>query len=182
MEVVGEARSMNELAALADIVAPDVIVFDLNMPGSRGPASVRSLHQRHRGAKIALLSLREDARQIQLALEAGASAYIPLKVNASELGPALLRAVAGGGGASPVTLHEAGHAELERLGLTSREVRVLEQVALGLSNQEIARALWVTEQTVKFHLTNVYRKLRVTNRTEAARVVFSLGVGTPAEE
>jgi DNA-binding NarL/FixJ family response regulator len=61
-------------------------------------------------------------------------------------------------------------------GLTEREAQILVAVARGLSNQAIARELWVTEQTVKFHLTNIYRKLRVANRTEAARYAYERGL------
>ena len=64
----------------------------------------------------------------------------------------------------------------ERAGLTERELEVLEAVARGLANQAISSELWITEQTVKFHLTNIYRKLGVSSRTEAARYAFSRGI------
>ena len=62
-------------------------------------------------------------------------------------------------------------------GLSEREVSILQAVARGLTNQAISRELWITEQTVKFHLTNIYRKLDVSNRTEAARFAFANGLG-----
>ncbi len=64
----------------------------------------------------------------------------------------------------------------ERAGLTERELEVLRAVARGLANQAISSELWITEQTVKFHLTNIYRKLGVSSRTEAARYAFSRGI------
>ena len=69
-----------------------------------------------------------------------------------------------------------------RAGLTEREIGILKAVARGLSNQAIARELWVTEQTVKFHLTNIYRKLDVANRTEAAHYAHQHGFVTAASE
>jgi DNA-binding NarL/FixJ family response regulator len=176
MEVVGEARSMSELVALAALLEPDIVVVDLNLPESRGPDSVRALRARFGRLKIAALSVREHPRQIRLALEAGADAYIPLGVARAELPRALLRTVAGVGAEGTAGLTPARRAELKHLGLTDRELEILAHAALGLSDREIGRALWVTEQTLEVHMANIFRKLRVTNRTDAARLAFAQGL------
>ena len=74
-------------------------------------------------------------------------------------------------------VEDAARSAGERAGLTERETEILTALAQGLSNQAISAKLWITEQTVKFHLTNIYRKLDVANRTEAARFAFANGLG-----
>ena len=85
------------------------------------------------------------------------------------------------GGSTPASrstgIDDAAPSAGERAGLTERETEILSALAQGLSNQAISAKLWITEQTVKFHLTNIYRKLDVANRTEAARFAFANGLG-----
>jgi DNA-binding NarL/FixJ family response regulator len=103
-------------------------------------------------------------------------------VNPLELPEILRRAVAGAVERPPTATERADDAERVP-GLTDRETAILRCIALGRSNRSIAKELWVTEQTVKFHLTNIYRKLGAANRTEAARHAYRLGLAaTPVLE
>jgi DNA-binding NarL/FixJ family response regulator len=130
-----------------------------------------------------VLSVFSDPEHIQAALKRGASGYIVKSVNPIDLPSALRQAVEG------TVYHAVGFPDVDdesnakAAGLTEREIAILKAVARGLSNQAIGRELWVTEQTVKFHLTNIYRKLGVANRTEAARYAYQHGlVESPAFE
>jgi DNA-binding NarL/FixJ family response regulator len=119
-----------------------------------------------------MLSVFSDPEHIAMALARGASGYIVKTINPRDLPSALRQAVEGS------VYHAIGlpevteESEARAAGLTEREVAILKAVARGLSNQAIGKELWVTEQTVKFHLTNIYRKLGVANRTEAARYAY----------
>jgi len=108
------------------------------------------------------------------AISRGAVGYIAKSISPGELANAVRQAV-DGRVYEPVGIVEREH-EPAAHGLTEREVVILQAVARGLPNRAIGTELWVTEQTVKFHLTNIYRKLGVGNRTEAARAAFRLGM------
>ena len=134
------------------------------------------IRKRHPDVKVVVLSVFSDSEHIQGALKRGAVGYIVKSVNPCDLPSALRQAVEG-------TVYNAvGFPEqtedtvAKAAGLTEREISILRAVARGLSNGAIARELWVTEQTVKFHLTNIYRKLSVANRTEAARYAYQHGL------
>ena len=120
-----------------------------------------------------MLSAFDDAGRIRAALKRGASAYIVKTVNPLDLPAALRQAV------EPTIYFGAPPSEEEpaaAAGLTEREAAMLRALARGLSNAAISKEFWVTEQTVKFHLTNIYRKLEVKNRTEATRYVYMHGL------
>jgi DNA-binding NarL/FixJ family response regulator len=117
----------------------------------------------------------DEPSQIKQALESGACAYIIKRIDHGDLGAVIRQAVAG-------SLFCFGELEDERgrngnaAGLSDRETEILERVARGLSNRDIAKELWVSDQTVKFHLHNIYRKLDVRNRTEAAKFAHQTGL------
>ena len=121
-----------------------------------------------------VLSLRDDSDEIDAALRAGASAYVLKSAHPDDLASAVRQAFAHSVyfPPTPGTWNGAllnGTESADSAELTKREREILQLVAEGHSNAQLARMLWVTEQTVKFHLSNVYRKLSVANRTEAAR-------------
>ena len=124
---------------------------------------------------VVVLSAFANPEQIQAALARGASGYIVKSINPLDLPSAIRQAVEG------TVYHALGMPEVSEVamaraaGLTERELTIIKSVARGLSNQAIGKELWVTEQTVKFHLTNIYRKLGVANRTEAARWAYAKG-------
>ena len=105
----------------------------------------------------------------------GASAYVIKTVNPDDL-PATLRQALEGNVHTAIGGEEGERASAKALGLTERELTILGALARGLSNDEIAKEFWVAPQTVKFHLTNIYRKLGVKNRTEATRIAYQHGL------
>jgi DNA-binding NarL/FixJ family response regulator len=176
IEIVGEARNGAELLPLVGRLQPDVVLLDIRLPKMDGLACLELLRKRYPNVKAVVLSVFSDAEHIEGALKRGASGYIVKSINPLDLPSAIRQAVEG------TVYHALGlpeadaRSEAREAGLTEREVTILSGVARGLSNRAIGRELWVTEQTVKFHLTNIYRKLGVSNRTEAARAAFRLGI------
>lgn len=176
-EIVGEARKGSQVLPLIGQLKPDVVLLDIRMPEMDGIACLELIRKRHPDVKVVVLSVYNDADHIQAALSRGAAAYIVKSINPADLPSAVSQAVEG------TVYHALGMPE-ERddasssHGLTERELVILRAVARGLSNRAIGEELWVTEQTVKFHLTNIYRKLSVANRTEAARAAYRLGVAS----
>ena len=177
-EVVAEARSGMEVLPLIGRTSPEVVVLDLRMPGLDGLACLDRIVARHPETKVVMLSGDSDPHLIQAAFKRGACGYVVKGIDTVDLPSAIRQAVAG------TAYHALGLPALNEdsaakaAGLTERELTILSGAARGLSNREIGKELWVTEQTVKFHLTNIYRKLEVANRTEAARWAFTHGLVT----
>jgi DNA-binding NarL/FixJ family response regulator len=169
----------NSGADVADLVArhrPDIVVMDMRMPGVDGLQALDRLRARDKAVKVVMLSASDKPEEIQSALSRGADGYILKTVNPADL-PSALRQVYegtvfhGGAGAAPAVQSPA-----EAAGLTDREVTLVRALARGLSNKQISQELWITEQTVKFHLSNIYRKLDVHNRTGAMRWAHENGL------
>jgi DNA-binding NarL/FixJ family response regulator len=175
-EVVGEATSGERVLPIVGQTSPDLVVLDLRMPGMDGLTCLDQIKKRHPTVKVVILSVSTDERLIETILARGASAYIVKSVNPIDL-PAALRQAVDGTVFSAIGLPEAtAPGAAKAAGLTDRELAILSALARGLSNGQIGKELWIAEQTVKFHLTNVYRKLGVANRTEAARFAYQQGL------
>jgi DNA-binding NarL/FixJ family response regulator len=177
IEVVGEARSGTEVLALVQRRRPDVVLLDLRMPGMDGVECVKQIKQSSPDVKSVVLSACDDRPSIESAEKAGASAYVIKSVSSVDI-PALLRQVAAG-----YTLFQApsessadSAADDDTPALTERELTILASVAAGLTTKAISSELWVSEHTVKFHLTNIYRKLGVSNRSGAVRYAYEHGL------
>lgn len=178
IKVVGEAMSGEEMLTLVPRVRPDVVILDLRMPKGDGLSTLAALRKDYPDLKIIILSMFEDSEHIDQALHQGASGYVVKSINPLDL-PSTIRQVVEGtvyhprgrGGEAAGTPGGAGGSGHPG-GLTDRELSILRLVAEGLSNLDIASKLYVTEQTVKFHLSNIYRKLGVGNRTEATRYAY----------
>jgi DNA-binding NarL/FixJ family response regulator len=172
-EVVGTATEGRSVLSLVNRLRPDVVVLDIGLPGLDGLGVLQLLRETHPRTKVVMLSATGDTEYIRAAFARGASAYILKTISAYDLVSALRQVVS-----------ETVYVALEGMepsvapegGLSEREVEILGYAARGLPNAEIAKQLCVTEQTVKFHLTHVYRKLAVNNRTEAAREARRLGL------
>jgi DNA-binding NarL/FixJ family response regulator len=172
-EVVGEATSCREALALVERLTPDVLILDLMMPGMDGLACLDLLSERHPRLRVVILSAVDDPARVDAALRRGASAYVLKALDPLDL-PSVIRGAVEG---TYFSTARGGHAEPgAEYELSKKELEVLRQLALGLSNNDIARALWISEQTVKFHLRNVYKKLGVANRSEAIRAGFGAGL------
>jgi DNA-binding NarL/FixJ family response regulator len=176
-EVVAEARVGSQVLPLVSQTNPDLALLDLRMPEMDGLTCLDRIRKQHPKVKVVILSVSTDPEVVQTVLNHGAAAYIVKSVNPIDLASALRQAL-DGTVFSAVGLPEkrAQDDAVKAAGLTERETAILKALASGLSNKAIAKELWVAEQTVKFHLTNIYRKLDVANRTEAARYAYEHGL------
>src|SRR4051794_14588085 len=170
IEVAGTTTRAEEAVELTGSARPDIVLLDLRMPGMDGLDALQKLREEHPEVKVVILSGENDAGRIDRALAAGAAAFVVKTASADDIAHAL-RAVMGDATVYYTTPRETGEAPPEpapdAAGLTRREREILALVAAGHSNARLGRMLWVTEQTIKFHLSNIYRKLGVSNRTEA---------------
>ena len=176
LEVVGEAESGSQVLPLIHQTNPDLVLLDLRLPDMSGLACLDSIRQRYPEVKVVILSAFNDAEHIQAAFQRGATAYIVKSVNPVDLPSALRQALDQTVYQGVRVIGDVNGQAGEGLGLTEREMSMLKALARGLSNQAISKEFWVTEQTVKFHLSNIYRKLGVANRTEAARFAYERGL------
>jgi DNA-binding NarL/FixJ family response regulator len=178
IEVVGEATDGAKVLPLTSRLRPDLVLLDLSMPSMDGLMCLQQLRQRFPEIKVVILSAFNDPERIEVALRAGASGYIVKGVAPRDLAATLRQIVEENVYmAIAVPAKAVGGAG----GLTERELEILDLVAQGFSNGQIAKQLWVTVATVKFHLMSIFRKLEVSNRTEAGRVAYKLGlVQSPA--
>lgn len=172
-EIVAETRFGVEVLPLVGHHQPDVVLLDAEMPDISGLIVLERLRQRFPETDVVMLSDSGGA-VIELARERGAKALILKQIDPEIFLDALREALA-----SP-EYRSFGLSDEEQpvlsVELTARELSILSLVAAGKANREIARELFITEQTVKFHLTNIYRKLDIQNRTEAARFAFEHGL------
>jgi DNA-binding NarL/FixJ family response regulator len=175
-EVVGEAVNGVQVLPLIRRLKPQLVLLDLRMPQMDGLECLSKIRKEHPDIKVAILSVSQEPDTIQSALKRGASAYIVKSVDPDDLAAALRQAIDGNVFTTAGVTEEPGQRAARDAGLTERELMIVRAVARGLSNEAIAKELWVAEQTVKFHLTNIYRKLGVSNRTEAARYAFERGL------
>ena len=180
LEIVGEARDGAEAVKLALQLHPDVVLMDLLMPVMDGiQATVAIRRQAPDTEVVALTSVLEDASVVD-AVRAGAIGYLLKDTESHELRRAIKAAAAGQVQLSPQAaarlMNEVRTPEQIREPLTERETEVLRLLAQGKSNKEIARALSVTEQTVKSHVSHVLDKLDVPSRTQAALYAMRTGL------
>lgn len=182
IEVVAEGGSAVDALRIAAEQLPDVMLLDVSMPGG-GVNAVRQIAAAFPVVKAVMLTVSEDEDDVTAALRAGARAYVLKGVAAREL-VRILRAVAAGEVYVTPSLASSLLFELtaEKRGasaaspldeLTERERQILEGVAAGDSNKEIGAKLYLTEKTVKHHMTNILQKLQVRNRVEAALLARS---------
>jgi DNA-binding NarL/FixJ family response regulator len=179
--VVGKATSAKEAIKLLSAKPAGVVLLDLQL----GPEAIECLRQiraRDPGAAVVVLSDAGDKARIQTALAEGAAACVLKSGEPQDLVTAVRQALRRSVFFPTKTVEPGAPENTPDAGeLTPRELEILRLVAEGASNVQVARKLWVTEQTVKFHLSNVYRKLGVSNRTEASRYAQLHGLlGEPA--
>ena len=178
LELVGEASNGIEALEKCATVRPDVILMDIVMPKMDGPTATKAIRKKYPHIQIiALTSFKENDLMYQV-LEAGAIGYLLKNVAIDELANAIRAAHTGQSTLAPeatqALLHAATHPSEEPLpaitlyDLTEREVEVLTFMAKGLSNPQIAKRLVISRSTVRFHASNLFSKLGVSNRSEAA--------------
>jgi DNA-binding NarL/FixJ family response regulator len=174
IEVVGEAYTGTDVLPMVRSTSPDLVVLDLQMPKLDGLTCLDLIRRHHPDVTVVIFSATAAAEEIGVALRNGASAYVLKTVNPLDL-PAVIRQAAEGTVYYPPPQSTVPAAK-DASDLTDREREILAAVMRGLSNKAISQEFWVTEQTVKFHLSNVYRKLGVPNRTAAARFAHEHGL------
>ncbi len=190
LAVVGEAGDAEMGIELAEQLRPDVILMDLHMPGRDGVEATREIIRRRPEARVIALSMYQDPELVEGAVLAGVRGYMLKDERAAVLVEGI-RAVASGGVAIEPHVGSRLLDEYRRLALEAgrslpmspplapRELDVLEHLAAGLSNRQIADKLYLSEQTVKNLLTSIYHKLGVQNRTEAVLQAVQRGIVKP---
>jgi len=176
IEVVGEATNGAKVLPLVGQTGPDLVVLDISMPQLDGLACLDQIRKRYPDVKVVILSASGDSDRVQAALARGATAYVLKSVDVRDLASALRQAIEGTVFQALGVQRDSEGQLAGSAGLTKRETAILKAVARGLTNQAIGREFWVSEQTVKFHLRNIFRKLEVGSRTEAARYAFEHGL------
>lgn len=192
MEVVGEAENGLEAVEKANALKPDLVVMDIEMPVMDGVEATRLIREGTPGTRVVMLTVSEADEHLFDAIRFGAQGYLLKNLRPAELfeliravmrdETALSPAIAGrllGEIRNGTTAGKATVPEPEML--TRRELEVLQLVADGLSNKEIAARLFITEGTVKNHVHNALEKLQLENRTQAAAYIVRKGLGHAAE-
>jgi DNA-binding NarL/FixJ family response regulator len=188
--LVDEADSLAAArTALATAPDTDLVLLDLHMPDSHGLMGLAALRAEFPGVAVVMISAHDDPATIRRALDYGASGFIPKRAGMDEL-QAGLRAVLGCEQWLPEPLRpavraEPGHSQDQALAagldaLTPQQFRVLERVAQGRLNKQIADELGIQERTVKAHMSAIFEKLGVRNRTQAGVLLRSLELTDPA--
>jgi DNA-binding NarL/FixJ family response regulator len=178
IEVIGEANGPQQLLTLIERRRPDLVMMDMRMPGANGVEVIQQIRATWPEIKVIVLSASEERVLIDAALGAGASAYVVKSALPADVA-AVVRQVASGAVfvAAPSSSAAPGEPDAPaHPALTDRELSVLSAVAAGMTTAEISRQLWISEHTIKFHLTNIYRKLGVTNRAGAVRYALENGI------
>jgi two-component system response regulator NreC len=182
LEVVGEAGDAREAVFEVRARKPDVILLDVVMPGESGIEAVPKLLHEAPDAKVLVLSMQDDPNYVREAFAAGASGYVLKEAADAEVVDAI-RQVAGGGryvhpvlGARMVAAEAAAQAAAESDPLSDREREVLRLLALGHTNQEIAKQLYISVRTAETHRAHIMRKLRLETRAELVRYAIERGL------
>ena len=182
IEPVGEAGTGREAVFQARELNPDVILMDVVMPDGTGLDVLPQLTHEHPDAKVLLLSMQDDPRYVREAFAAGASGYV-LKEAADAEVVAAVREVAKGGryvnpelGARLVAAEADAERRAEEDPLSDREREVLRLLALGHTNQEIAKLLYISIRTAETHRAHIMQKLRLSSRAELVRYALAQGL------
>ncbi|MGG3739072.1 response regulator [Aeribacillus pallidus] len=183
IEIVGEAKNGEEAVELAKKLQPDIVLMDLVMPVMDGIEATREIKKSVPNVEILMLTSFSDQEHVIPAIEAGAAGYQLKDIEPDELVEAIRRTVRG-----EKTLHPKATTHLfQRFTqketkedpfsvLTNREKEVLQEIAKGKSNKEIAASLFITEKTVKSHVSHILAKLNVADRTQAALFAVKHGL------
>jgi len=188
IEVIGEAADGVEAVLKARALNPDVILLDLMMPRKTGIEAIIEIKEENSSARILVLTSFSDDDKVFAAIKAGALGYLLKETSTQELLQAIRDVYHGESSLHPAIARKLIR-ELNRPStlppadepLTEREVEVLMQVARGLSNQDIADSLVISERTVRTHVSNILSKLHLANRTQAALYALKEGLTTLEE-
>jgi DNA-binding NarL/FixJ family response regulator len=172
IEVIGEAENGKEAVALAETLEPDVVLLDVEMPVMGARVAMEQMLRNSPSPRVIIVTMHDDPGLVRELIGLGASAYLVKSATIEELHTAVHTAASSPASnvvISPETLQNTAKAE----GLSGRELEVLLMVARGMSNQQIANSLYLSEATVKRHLANIYPRIGVSSRGEAVRIALS---------
>ena len=182
LEAVGEAGSARDAIFEARSLKPDVVLLDVVMPDQNGIEIVPQLLKENPESKVLVLSMQDEPRYVREAFEAGASGYVLKEAADSEV-VAAIREVAGGGryvhpelGARLVAADSEERKRADEDPLSEREREVLRLLALGHTNQEIAKQLYISVRTAETHRAHIMQKLRLQSRAELVRYALDQGL------
>ena len=187
--VVGQAEDGAAAVETVAATQPQVVLMDLNMPRQDGVEATRRIRADHPGTQVVVLTTYSDDESILGALQAGALGYLTKDATRAEIGRAVLAAAGGQGVLDPAVQQRllsaavrapAAQPDHDPDELTPRESDVLRLIAQGKSNREIARALYVSEATVKTHVNRIFAKTGSRDRTQAIRYAYTHGYADPA--
>ncbi|WP_080843980.1 response regulator [Cytobacillus gottheilii] len=194
-DVVAEGDDGSEAMGLVETHRPDVVIMDINMPNTNGVEATRLLTEKYPESKVIILSIHDDENYVTHALKTGASGYLLKEMDADALVEAVKVVADGGSYLHPKVTHNLVN-EYRRLAsegtnnrstymqveirrplhlLTRRECEVLQLLADGKSNRGIGEALYISEKTVKNHVSNILQKMNVNDRTQAVVVAIKNG-------
>jgi two-component system NarL family response regulator len=175
IEVVGQASSGEEAEQLFTQLLPDITLMDLQMPGAGGVEAVAAIRRQHPAARVMVLTTFDGDEDIYRSLQAGARGYLLKGMTCDQLVTAI-RTVHSGGSIIPPSIAEKLAERMSSQPLTSRELNVLERIAAGRANKQIADDLFISEATVKTHINSLLSKLGVNDRTQAVTVAIQRGL------
>lgn len=179
IEVIAEAEDGRDCLKKLEIVKPDVLLLDINMPGMNGLEVLQYLKSRRSKLKVLVLTVHNEIEYLMKAVEIGVSGYVLKDSDSSELKKAIFAIAEGETYIQPSLIPALNSKMIEKNesegkidSLTRRELEVLKLLAVGMYNKEVAKRLEISERTVKNHVSNIFKKLEVTDRTQAA--VFAI--------
>lgn len=172
MKVIGTASTGEEAVELFERHHPDVVLMDLQLPGMGGTEAIAAIRRLDPEARIIVLTMYGGDEDIFRAIHAGAASYLLKDALSNELVATVRRVYAGERPIAPLIAERLA----SRIGLSPREVDILELIASGKRNKEIADALGITQETVQTHIKRLFVKLNVTDRTAAVTAALSRGI------
>ena len=176
-EVVAEAGTADDLSALVDQAVPDVVLLDARLPGISGAEACKRLVASHPDIAVLIVSTYADEHLVEECINAGAKGYVVKDIGRFTLKESIRAVHSGGGAVSPsvaakvldrLRSHEQAPAPERRMPLSDTQLEIVRLISRGLSNREIAARVHLSENTIKSHVQEVFRKLGVDNRVEAA--------------
>jgi two-component system response regulator DegU len=182
ISVIAQASNGDEAVRVACEKCPDVILMDINMPGMNGLQAIKELKQSDITSSVIVLTIHEDREYLFKTLQMGAEGYVLKDAEPSVLIEAIRNVYGGESYIQPnmtkelvrefnrITMHDKDKQAENKL--TAREIEVLDLIAEGMINKEIAKQLYISEKTVKNHVSNIFKKLNVSDRTQAAIYAF----------
>lgn len=179
IEIVGEANDGIECLKILEKVIPQVLLLDINMPNMNGLEVLQKIKESSNDIKVIILTVHNEIEYLLKAMDIGIDGYMLKDSNSEELKKAIFNVINGESYIQPTLIPLLNSkmikrdVEKEKIDLlTKRELEVLKSIALGLSNKEIGEKLNISERTVKNHISNIFKKIEVADRTQAA--VFTI--------